>query len=184
MYSPNGIRQIPYIIHQAYIGDLKPFISLYPQARDTSNFIAEGLYLCITCSEDVPFISNKEVDPLTKGTFMGTYRIDQQRSACAQWARGNIPNNFFDATVSKIPTLIFSGGFDPITPTSLAKEIASHLSNSVLIVIPQMSHTFDGLSHPECFDNICLDFINDPFHTRSIPGCIKEMKPENYRVKE
>jgi len=57
---------------------------------------------------------------------MGTYRIDQQTAACSQWVRGEIPSDFFDATISDIPTLIFSGSFDPITPTSIAEEIASH----------------------------------------------------------
>ena len=72
MYAPFGIQQIPYIIHQTYLGNLNPFISLYPKNSDTSFFIAEGLYLCITCTEDVPFIGYKEINSLTKGTFMSS----------------------------------------------------------------------------------------------------------------
>jgi len=184
MYAPLGMRQIPYIVHQAYIGNLDPFIALYPKGTDTSNFIAEGLYLCITCAEDVPFIDAKEIEPLTKGTFMGTYRIDQQKMACAQWVRGKIPKDFLNPINSNIPTLILSGGFDPITPTSMAKEIASHLSNCTLVIIPQMSHTFDGLSYPECFDDICLSFINNPTDPKLKLDCIKEMQPGNYKIKE
>ena len=184
MYTPFGIQQIPYIIHQAYLGNLNPFISLYPNKCDTSTFMAEGLYLCITCTEDVPFINSKEIYPLTKETFMNSYRIDQQRSACSQWARGNVPDNFFIPVNSNIPTLILSGGLDPITPFSQAKEIASHLSKSTLVVIPQMSHTFDGLSNPECFDNICLSFIDNPLHAKLDLDCIKEMKPGQYKIKD
>jgi len=184
MYAPMGMRQIPYIIHETYRDNLNPFIALYPKGIDTSNFIAEGLYLCITCAEDVPFINAKEIETLTKETFMGTYRIDQQKNACVQWVRGKIPNDFLNVINSNIPTLILSGEFDPITPTSMAKEIASHLSNSTLVIIPQMSHTFDGLSHSECFDDICLSFINNPVHPKLNLDCIKEMMPENYKVKE
>ena len=140
-------------------------------------------YLCITCIEDVPFISTLEIDSLTKGTFMGTYRIDQQKTACSQWARGEIPTDFFAPTISEIPTIIFSGSLDPITPTSMAEEIARHLSNCTLVVIPQMSHTFDGLSHPECFDYICLSFIDNPGNKKLNLECIKEMVPNNYKVK-
>ena len=183
LYVPAGMRQIPYIIHQAYTGNLNPFVEQFPKGIDTNNQIAEGLYLCITCSEDVPFIQQGEIDSLTKETFMGTYRIDQQLGACAQWAQGKIPSDFFEPVVSKIPTLILSGGFDPITPTSMAKEIASHLQNSTLIIIPEMSHMFDGLSHTECFDNICLSFINNPFHPIPDLDCIKLMQPGNYRIK-
>ncbi|MEO6407083.1 MAG: alpha/beta hydrolase [Ferruginibacter sp.] len=183
MYVPLGMRQIPFIVHQAFVGNFKPFISLYPAGADTSNFIAEGFYLCVTCTEDVPFIKSGEIDSLTNNTFMGTYRIEQQRGACSQWVNGNIPNDFFAPTISDIPTLIFSGGYDPITPTSLAKEIASHLSNSTLVIIPEMSHLFDGLSNPECFDEICLSFINNPINPKLELDCIKNMQPDNYKVK-
>jgi hypothetical protein len=136
LYTPAGMRQIPHVVHQAYLGNFNPFVEQFPKGVDTNNLIAEGLYLCITCSEDVPFIQPGEIDSVTKGTFMGTYRIDQQTRACAQWARGKIPKDFFEPVVSKIPTLILSGGFDPVTPTSMAKEIASHLPNSTLVIIP------------------------------------------------
>jgi pimeloyl-ACP methyl ester carboxylesterase len=184
MYDPAGIRQIPYIIHEVYRGNLEPFIALYPITSQMSSFIAEGFYLCITCTEDVPFIKTNQIESLTKGTFMGSYRVDQQKKACSNWVRGKTPADYFDPVKSDIPTLIISGGFDPVTPVSMAKEIARHLSRSTLVIIPQMSHMFDGLSHPECFDDICLSFINAPGNPKLNLACIKEMKPENYRVKE
>jgi pimeloyl-ACP methyl ester carboxylesterase len=184
MYTPGGMRQIPYIVHQASIGNLIPFINLYPRGRDTSNFIAEGLYLCITCSEDVPYINTKKIDALTRKTFMGTYRIDRQKQACLQWARGKLPADYFSPVKTDIPVLIFSGGFDPVTPTQQAKEIASHLSRSTLVIVPQMSHLFDGLSHPECFDELCIRFINQPMHPALPLDCIREMKPDPYKLHE
>jgi pimeloyl-ACP methyl ester carboxylesterase len=182
LYTPAGIRQIPFVVHQAYKGNLQPFVDQFPKGVDTNNSIAEGLYLCVTCSEDVPFIRAGEVDPVTGGTFMGTYRIDQQTGACAQWARGDVPADWFQPVTAKIPTLIFSGGYDPITPTSTAKEIASHLPNVSLVIIPQMSHLFDGLRHAECFDNVCLNFIDHPGQSPDL-SCIQLMQPEEYRTK-
>jgi len=182
LYTPAGIRQIPYIIHQAYLANLLPFVEQFPKGVDTNNLIAEGLYLCITCSEDVPFIQPGEVDSLINGTFVGSYRIDQQTAACGQWARGKIPEDFFAPVVSNIPTLILSGEFDPITPTSMAKEIASHLPSATLVILPQMSHMFDGLSHTECFDDICLSFINNPHQPLDL-NCIKSMQPDTYKTK-
>lgn len=183
LYAPLGMRKIPFIIHEAYLGNFKPFISLFPTGANTDDFIAEGYYLCVTCSEDVPFIKLDEINALTKNTFMGTYRIDQQKTACANWVQGSIPKDFFTPTISDIPTLIFSGGYDPVTPTSLAKEIASHLSNATLVVIPEMAHTFDGLSNPECFDEICLCFINNPSNPKLKLDCVKDMLPEPYLFK-
>ena len=184
LYSPSGMREIPYVVHEGYLGNFSPFIELYPKSADTSYFIAEGMYLCVTCAEDVPFITNNEIDSQTKETFMGSYRIDQQKRACYHWIRGKIPADFFDPTKSDIPTLIISGSKDPVTPPSVAKEIASHLSRATLVIIPEMSHTFDGLSHTECFDNICLSFLKNPMQTKLNTTCVKEMKPGNFIIEK
>lgn len=182
MYTPEGMRQIPFIIHQAYKGNLEPFINLYPKGSDTS-FLAEGFYLSVTCTEDVPFIRDKEVDALTRGTFMGRYRVDQQKRACANWVRGEIPPDYFKAIKSDIPTLIISGSLDPVTPTSMAKEIAGHLSRSRLVVIPEMAHLFDGLSNAEYFDYLCVGFLNNPENPKLNMDAVRFMKPGPFRIK-
>ncbi len=186
MYSPNGIRKLPMAIHQLYKGDFSIIPMLFPADISTFNqyYFSEGFYLCITCSEDVPYIKKDEIDSLTKGTFMGTYRIDQQKQACANWVRGNIPKDFFQYTVSDVPTLIIAGGFDPVTPVDLSKAIASRLKNSILVFIPQMSHMPDGLSNSECFDKLLIDFFSNPIKAKLNLDCIKEMKPPEYSIKQ
>jgi len=182
LYTPAGLSKIPYIIHQAYLGNFSPFLLLY-RGFDVNRILSEGFYLCVTCSEDVPFINDNEIDSATKGTFMGTYRVDVQKRACANWVRGDVPKDFFDTIHTDVPVLIFSGGMDPVTPPAMAREIATHLSNSTLVFIEPMGHTFDGLSHPECFDRIAASFLNNPTHAITDTGCVKEMLPPAYKVK-
>jgi pimeloyl-ACP methyl ester carboxylesterase len=181
MYSPYGLRQIPYLIHQSYLGNWKAFIALYPDTATYDDFIAEGLYLCVTCTEDVPFIADREADSLTHDTFMGMYRIDRQRKACENWERGVIPADFFEPLVSGIPTLILSGYFDPVTPPSLAATIAGTLSHGYHITIPAMSHVFDGLSNVECFDRMVLDFFDNPGAAPE-SECVNLMVPPAFRT--
>jgi pimeloyl-ACP methyl ester carboxylesterase len=180
MYQPITLRKIPSIIHHAYQGNWKPFVSLYSEKGGFNDFLAEGLYLSITCSEDVPFITSEEARRLTKDTFMGMYRIEQQQTACANWTRGNIPNDFLQPVRSNIPVLIFAGEYDPVTPVSVAKEIAGYLPNSQLVIIPQMSHMFDGLSNEDCFDRIAIDFIVHSGKSKLNTDCIKLMQPSPY----
>lgn len=184
MYSPEGLHTIPFLIHQLYLGNFNPLIKLYSQSIFPDKAFSEGFYLCVTCSEDVPFINPSTIYSLTKGTFMGTYRIDQQKKACENWTRGKVPKDFLNIIHSNVPTLIFSGGFDPVTPTSLAKEIASTLPNSRLVIIPQMSHMFDGLNNPECFDKMAMDFLNNPLHSNPDLNCVKTMISPPYKIKE
>jgi pimeloyl-ACP methyl ester carboxylesterase len=184
MYSPQGLRTIPFIVHQLYLGNFEPFVKLYTQDSDTTKNNSLGFYLCVTCAEDVPFIPRGEINSITKGTFVGTYRIDQQEMACANWVRGVIPKDFLDTIHSNVPTLIFSGGFDPVTPPSFAKEIASHLPNSTLVTIPQMSHMIEGLSHLECFIQIALNFLDHPSQPKLNLDCVKQMKRGPFKLKE
>jgi pimeloyl-ACP methyl ester carboxylesterase len=184
MYDPGALRKIPFIIHQTYKGNWKPFLDMYPQQKKVNDFLAEGLYLCITCSEDVPFIKKQESDNLTKNTFMGKYRIQQQQQACTNWVAGTIPSDFLTPVHSNLPVLIIAGGWDPVTPVSLAREIAVHLINSQLVIIPQMSHGFDGLSNGECFDYMVLEFIGSSGKLKVNSDCIKTMQPPSYKISE
>lgn len=183
MYTPFGMRQIPFIVHQSFLGNWQTFLALFPDGSSYDDFLAEGLYLCVTCAEDVPYISQKEADSLSVGTFMGDYRIQQQTNACQQWVRGAIPVDFFEPLTSSIPTLVISGYFDPVTPPSMATQIMQTLPNGYLVSIPTMSHTFDGLSNPECFDKMVLDFFNKPEQAPDTE-CIGLMQPEEYKIEE
>ena len=183
LYTPFGLRQIPYIIHQSYIDNWRPFISLFPSESSYDDFIAEGLYLCVTCTEDVPYITKHEADSISLGTFMEDYRIVQQKDACNNWSNGSVPTNFFEPLNSHIPTLVISGYFDPITPPSMAEQIVQTLTKSFLISIGTMSHTFDGLSNTDCFDKMVIDFFNQP-DVRPNSECIILMLPDAYKTKE
>jgi pimeloyl-ACP methyl ester carboxylesterase len=180
LYSPGSIRRVPYLIHQTWLGKIETFADLFPKRKDTDLFIADGLYLCVTCAEDVPYIEDDKINSLTTGTFLGTYRIEQQRRACKLWPRGEIPDDYLKPVKSSIPTLILSGSFDPVTPTSMAKEIASTLSNSKLIIIPDMAHSFEGLENESCADKIMLDFLNGVKNINT--ECITTMKRGTYKT--
>ena len=180
LYSANGIRRVPNLIHQTWIGNIDLFVNLFPRGKDIDLFIADGLYLCVTCAEDVPFIEEELIDSLTRETFMGTYRIDQQKRACKFWSRGEIPGDYLEPVHSSVPTLIISGSFDPVTPTSMAKEIASTLTNSTLFIIPEMPHSPEGLTNEACLDKILIDFLSGIQKPNS--DCISTVKRGPYRV--
>ncbi|MFL6505886.1 MAG: alpha/beta fold hydrolase, partial [Candidatus Udaeobacter sp.] len=55
MYGRDKAARIPLIIHHAAEGDFAPFLkqAIRPSIPD---FVADGMYLSVTCAEDVPFI--------------------------------------------------------------------------------------------------------------------------------
>lgn len=114
-----------------------------------------GLFLSVTCAEDVPFIDPQEARRLAAGTFLGTYRVDQQVRACQVWPRGSLPPGFTDDVSSPAPTLIISGQRDPVAPPVWGEQVARHLPNAKHLVLAQGFH---GLPDP-CITRIMNDFI-------------------------
>ncbi len=145
MYSSSGARQVPWIVHQASIGNYAPFLDrMLPQEFGYPPFLAEGAYLSITGAEDAPFISTAETDSLTAGTLLGDYRIAQQRRAADLWPKGELPEDYFKDLTVDAPTLILQGGRDPVIGCNRAIK---YFSKGREIVIPQMAHVQDGLSN-------------------------------------
>jgi hypothetical protein len=64
----------------------------------------------------------------------------------------------------------------------MAKEVARYLLNSQLIVIPQMSHMFGGLSNEEWFDLMASDFIEHSDKSKVNTACVKSMQPQPYET--
>ena len=176
MYGRDQASRIPLIIHQAAHGDFGPFLrmAIGPSIPD---FIADGMYLSVTCAEDVSFIDQEEAAKLNAGNPFGSYRVFQQTRACSMWPLGKIPADFREPVSSNIPVLIFSGNLDPVTPPQRGEEVARYLPNSRHVFIPQAGHGMDGLTEPECVDRIIMEFMEKGEAKDLDVGCVERMAP-------
>jgi pimeloyl-ACP methyl ester carboxylesterase len=180
MYRRDQAARIPLIVHDAAGGDFAPFLqqAIGPSIPD---FVADGMYLSVTCAEDVPFINPEEARKLTEGNPFGNYRVFQQTRACGMWPRGEIPTDFLDPVRSNAPVLIFSGNMDPVTPPKYGEEVARYLPNSRHVVIPQAGHGVDGMTDPGCIDRIAIEFLSDAKNLDV--NCVEKMKPPPFVTK-
>ncbi len=177
----DGQRIAPLLIHRAFEGDFAPFVTIAVASEATTSdgkpLLAEGTYLSILGTEDVPLIDESEIAAATAGTFAGRYRIDRLRAAAGIWPRGELPERFGDAVVSDVPVLLLSGGMDPITPPRFAELVASTLSRSRHVVLPWMPHLPDGLSNLECLDAILADFVASADPEGIDISCVTDIRP-------
>ena len=182
MYDRDKAARIPLIVHRAAQGDFAPFLqqAIAPSIPD---FVADGMYLSVTCAEDVPFINQEEAAKLTAGNPFGNYRVFQQTRACQVWPRGEIPTDFLNPVSSNAPVLIFSGNMDPVTPPKYGEEVARHLPNSRHVVIPQAGHGVDGLTDPGCIDRIAIDFLDKGDAKNLDVSCVDHMSPPPFVTK-
>jgi len=182
MYRRDEAARIPLIVHRAANGDFGPFLqqAVGPSIPD---LLADGMYLSVTCAEDVPFIKPEEADRLTTGNPFGNYRVFQQTRACNMWPRGEIPADFFQPVSSTAPVLIFSGNLDPVTPPSYGEEVAKHLPNSRHIVLSEGSHGVEGLKDPGCIDRIALEFLDRGDAKNLDTTCVEKMTRPGFVTK-
>lgn len=184
LYAPDTSHRVPWLIHAAHAGDFRPFLdSIVPAEIPPEPILAEGFYLSITSTEDVPFITDEEIPAAVRGTFLGDYRIVQQRRAGEIWPRGSVPQGYKGPVVSSAPVLLVAGGRDPVTPPRFAEEIARHLSDARIVTVPHMAHLPYGLEKIECLDEIAARFLDDPHAADIGEGCIPEMTPPPFLLR-
>lgn len=183
LYSTAGASRVPSFIHQAAAGNYARL------AQAALNFRQEivstgsnGMYLSVTCAEDLPWTNAKEASRLAENTFLGDYRYRQQNEACAIWPRGTVQEDYSKPVRSAAPVLILTGEWDPVTPPSNGDEAARYLPNSKHVVVPHGGHGFAGLNGLDCIDTLINQFIETANARNLDTGCVTGIKRHGFAL--
>lgn len=183
LYSPQAASQVPLFLHTAAQGDFGPLAQAALRYR--RNIVAtgsNGLYLSITCAEDLPWIKLDAAERLAATTFLGDYRVRQQQAACALWPRAQIPADYSEPTRSSGPVLILTGELDPVTPPANGDGVARHLSNSLHIVVPDGAHGFFGLEGFDCIQRVNTEFVERGTVKGLDTNCVKGIRRNGFKL--
>lgn len=181
LYNPMAAARIPFVLNQAAKGNFGPIAQAALNYRQ--QIVAtgsNGMYLSVTCAEDLPWIKEGEGERLSQNTFLGDYRLRQQREACALWARGDVPADYAQPVQSKVPVLLLTGEWDPVTPPSNGETVAKYLPNSLHVVIPHGGHGFFGLDGLNCIENLVDDFVSRGTTKNLNTVCISSIKRKGF----
>jgi pimeloyl-ACP methyl ester carboxylesterase len=161
LYQSRATSLVPAAMHKAASGDFDWLARRAFRARSAPNGagIFEGIYIAITCAEDVPFTDPASEANEARNTFLGDYRMRQQRAACEIWGRSPVPADFRTPVKSTAAVLLVTGSFDPVTPPRYAAEVAQSLSNVVNVVVPFGGHGLAGLAGLDCVDRLMRETI-------------------------
>ncbi|HEU0007670.1 MAG TPA: alpha/beta hydrolase [Terriglobia bacterium] len=178
LYSSNSRPAVPLMINRALAGDFKPFESVISQALDLEKILSLGMYLSVTCAEDVSLIQKRDIVRETRGGFLGTTVIDSLVRVCEEWPRGRLPAAYNSPVRSNAPVLIFSGELDPQTPPLWGAEIARYLPNSLHIVMRGIAH----VPFPDCEVEILTQFISKGSTKGLDTQCVQELQHPPFTV--
>lgn len=184
LYSPVPASRVPVIIHLAAQGN---FVPLTRTALEYRKFLvgsdSNGMYLSVTCAEDLPWIKPGEGERMGANTFLGDYRLRQQREACALWPRGEVRRDYANPVRADVPVLILTGEWDPVTPPSNGDTIAKGLKNSLHIVVPHGAHGFGGLKNIDCIQRLTAEFVERGTTKDLDTSCVKTIRRKGFALK-
>ena len=183
MYDPGATRDIPRFLHlAAREGNYDGFAQFgAARAMAISRIAAGGLYLSVTCAEDIPFANEPGEYEAAQGTFLTDSRSRSHFDACRVWPRGTVSEDFHDDVVSDVPVLILNGEHDPVTPPRWGAEAAEHLSRSGHVVVPHGGHGWGGLENSGCVARIQMAFIENPASDALDLSCLSEIRRRAFR---
>jgi len=184
LYSPVPASRVPLMLHLASQGN---YVRLaYTAIQYRTNLVSggsNGMYLSVTCAEDLPWIKPGEGERMAENTFLGDYRLRQQREACTLWPRAEIERDYAQPVKSDVPVLILTGEWDPVTPPANGERAAKTLTNSLHIVVPSGAHGLDGLEGMDCIDNLIVEFIERGTTKGLDTSCVKTVHRKGFALK-
>lgn len=161
LYAKGLIEVLPVIITLFHERDAKTLSSIVGVFSGVFKALDFGTYYSMVLNDALPYNSLKYYDedaanyPGLKGG-LSFYRADFLVNN--QWNNKPVAQNTLDyVKMSKIPTMIIGGEFDPITPVSNAQSLAG-LLNAKLIIFKNEGH---ALLFGKEGSDLINNFIND-----------------------
>jgi pimeloyl-ACP methyl ester carboxylesterase len=157
-YRRDGAGAVPWIIHQAHAGNWQPVVDALLAdigARSFDSDVSMGLFFTITCNEDLPFIDEREVARSRRSTYLGDYRVAQQRAACAEWPKVTLSPDYRSPVRASVPALFVSGDFDPGSPLWTTDHVAEGFPKRFQYVMRGYGHT----EWNDCVERIYRQFV-------------------------
>ena len=184
LYHPVPAGRVPLMIHTAAQNNWVPLANAaLAYRRDLVGTGSNGMYLSVTCAEDLPFVKAGEGERMSENTFLGDYRIRQQREACALWPRADVEGDYATPTRSDVPVLILTGEWDPVTPPAHGDRVAKTLTNSLHIVVPSGAHALGGLENIDCIKRINGEFLDRGTAKGIDTSCVNTIKRRAFQLK-
>lgn len=158
LYVPALSSALPYAITQAAQGQFDPILGIgglmAARGRQRS---ALGMHLSVVCAEDWPRVARNGDGP---GADFGNEFAQFYARTCGYWPRGEVPPDFYRITPVHSPTLVLSGGLDPVTPPRHGARVAKALGAQALhVLVPNAGH---GVSSLGCMRDLLFRFIDTP----------------------
>jgi len=157
LYSPVTSSLVPELIERAEANDFQGLLALATLNESAAENMSVGMQLSVMCAEDFPRITPEDVARESAGSIFGSYFLESRQKACEFWPKGEVPAAYYEPVASSVPTLLFSGELDPVTPPRWGDAVAKHLKNARHVIVPGSGHIAMSTG---CAARIARDFLD------------------------
>jgi len=179
LYRSDLIPLLPSIIAALAEGDrsiIPAFIDVgIPNLVDPS----EGDFFSVECADSGGLIDGPEAEAsLEEVTDDALVALASAQVFCPDWGVEHLPESFNEQVVVDVPTLVFAGTLDPITPYLDSKAQAEAMPDARYVEVPNGGHsvaTFD-----DCTKQARAGFWTDP--SSDLPTCVSELAPRPFAI--
>ncbi len=180
LYDTSALPLLPRLISDISNGNYDLAAGFEGAILSEIDKISNGMYYAVQCKEEVPFDQQSVIDSALK-QYPEFAALASQHIIDACQAYGVKPASPIEnqPVSSNVPTLVFSGEFDPITPPAWAEEAAKTLSKSFYFNVPRAGHG-SSLS-ADCPRSILLTFLDNPTQKPN-SDCLAEQAQGKFAV--
>ena len=173
MYDTTLIPLIPGILTTIADGDRSILSSFVSMAMPRIVGLSEGAFFAIDCAD-----SGRQLDGATSEELAGEgenslYSFISSQLHCETWDVEFVPESFEEPALPDVPTLVFAGTLDPITPYQDSVDQAEAMPNARFVGVPRAGH--GARSFDDCTTSAWVGFLDDP--EAPLPGCVESIEP-------
>ncbi len=181
MLDPKTIPLVPLALREMAEGNDEVFLKWTKLLNNPNSFgkFTMAQSKAILLFESKPRFDEETEEYLLKNfpDFAGFIEPGLEASLIKAFRPDSPPQEYFAPVKSNIPTLIFSGEFDPVCPPSFARTTAKALTNASIIVVPDASHA--AIHADDCTRGIGKEFYMNPAKKPAVK-CLGERKPMEF----
>lgn len=169
LYDSELISALPGVLAALATGDraiIPTFIELgVPRLLDLS----EGAFYSVECADSGRLLDGADAQAeLAQVDEDSLIALNSAQVFCQDWEVEFLPETFNQQVTVDVPTLVFGGTLDPITPYDDSVAQAEAMPDAQMVTVPNAGHGVGGFD--DCTQEARTGFFADP--AAALPDCV------------
>jgi pimeloyl-ACP methyl ester carboxylesterase len=141
--------------------------------------LSEGAFYSTECADGGGQLDLDDMEQVVAdGESDGLVLLTTAQTFCAEWDVAPVDDGFAEQVVVDVPTLVFGGTLDPITPHADSEAQAEAMPDARFVSVERGGHGVSGVV--DCAAEARSAFWADP--TADLPACVEEIPVPPFTV--